>query len=215
MIDSQKNIRAKPFYTLSGHQELSVFIDGFSLDIFLYKKTGENALKDLWPAWLLLGNDPEGKYLWSLLDGKSECNIPILLCPDDIDFSCMAVVAQTRYEPEFVIWERIGIVDQSQFNVKEWRESGIQNINKWSDDDWSLYGETLAHLDTNDELWQTWWSEHWPDEASRRVWNYYHPFFNNNNNIKWLPCERFIFRNSDYDACIEKFRTHMIAEIKR
>ena len=35
--------------------------------------------------------------------------LPILMCPDDCDFSCTIIVAEVVKDSEFVTWERIGV----------------------------------------------------------------------------------------------------------
>ena len=35
--------------------------------------------------------------------------VPILVCPDDLDFSCIVVVCEVKYMETSVQWKRIGI----------------------------------------------------------------------------------------------------------
>jgi len=184
----------------------AIFIDDQPLDQLISIAAGDDFYRNLWCAWLS-DEDQERKYIWTLLEEKREVNVPVLLCPDDMDFSCVIIVAQVCFAQDTVTWGKIGCVT-GKFDVKKWRESGIQNIDSWSDDDWQLYGGTLAWADSDDEIWQRWWSEHWPDEEMRRIWNYYHPYFNDDQNIKWLDCGPFVFSISDYNACITVFKNH-------
>jgi len=202
------NIQARK--VISFNQEvLSIFIDGRMLGDFLSAITGDSVYKNLWCAWLLEVNqnawEQEGNYIWTLIENKRNCNLPILLCADDMDFWCTVVVAQVRFYNNVVVWEKVGLVT-GKFDVKQWRKSGIQNIAKWCETDWNLYGETLSGLDENDKAWEEWWSEHWLDEEKRRLWNYFHPYFSDNENITWLNCERLSFSVSGHDNCVAAFK---------
>jgi len=126
-----------------------------------------------------------------------------------MDFCCTVVVAQVRYDNDMVVWERIGVVT-GKFDTKQWIESGIKNISKWSEADWELYGGSLAWLDTYDKAWEEWQLTHWPDEERRRLWNCYHPYFNNDDNILWLNCERLSFSAKEYDDCVAAFKQDSI-----
>lgn len=205
-------IRAKQIEYYN-RQILSIFIDDQPLGELLYSKTGDSSHKDLWCSWLL-GNSEEpwerhGSYIWSLLEDRRNGNLPILLCPDDMDFWCPVIVAKVRYDDNIVAWEKLGLVTGA-IDVKQWRESGIQNLDMWSKRDWELYGESLAGLPADDKAWEKWCSEHWPDEETRRLWNYFHPYFNDDRNIKWLSCESFYFPVCDYNACVSAFKHYII-----
>jgi len=194
----------------SFNQEIwSIFIDGQTLGDVLSAATNDSMYKNLWCAWLLEENqnvwEQEGNYIWKLIKDKQNCNLPILLCADDMDFWCTVVVAQVRFYNKVVVWEKIGVVT-GEFDVKKWRESGIRNIATWSETDWSLYGETLSGLNADDKAWEQWWSAHWLDEERRRLWNYVHPYFNDDKNINWLRSERLSFPVDEYDNCIAAFQ---------
>ncbi|MDR3296145.1 MAG: hypothetical protein LBT26_10010 [Clostridiales Family XIII bacterium] len=184
----------------------SIFIDECPLGEYL-SKNGDSSYEDLWCAWLLPGDGQDGQdgqYIWTLLNEKRNCNLPVLLCPDDMDFWCTIIVAQVRFYEDTVVWERIGLVKEA-IDVKQWRESGIQNIEKWSKSDREMYGDILQGAGADDKIWEKWWSEHWADEETRRLWNYFHVYFNNDENIQWLDCERLVFRTNDYDTCVSAF----------
>ena len=201
-------IQAK--YISSFNQKiLNIFVDDQPLCDFLSAKTNSPDLEDLWCAWLLADSQQTWNYIWSLIENKQNCNLPILLCPDDMDFCCTVVVVQVQYDNDIVVWERIGIVT-GKFDTKQWIESGIKDISKWSEEDWRLYGGSLAWLDTYDKAWEEWQRANWPDEERRRLWNYYHPYFNNSDNIQWLNCEKLSFSAKEYDDCVAAFKQDCI-----
>jgi hypothetical protein len=45
--------------------------------------------------------------------------VPLLVCPDDLDFSCTLVVAEVSSTEEEVTWERIGLDTRSSLEVSE------------------------------------------------------------------------------------------------
>lgn len=197
-------ICAKPIESF-GRDIIAVHIDGVPIDQFLCDLTGDSFYRDLWCAWLLNGVDNDSRYIWTLLNEKRECNLPILLCPDDMDFWCTVIVAKVSFSSGTVTWSNIGAVTE-KIDVVKWRESGIQNIASWSDSDWKTFGDALSSLNADDDAWAQWWSENWLDEENRRIWNYFDPFFNNDKNMKWLHCPALTFETSEYDACVSAFK---------
>lgn len=195
-----------------GRDVLTIFVDDKPLGEIIKAHISDSLYKDLWCAWLLEKNsepwEQHANYIWTLTDDKHNCNLPILLCPCDMDFWCTVVVTQVRFCDDIVVWEKFGLV-MDKIDNKKWRESGIQNIDKWSENDWNLYGDSLAGLSIDDKSWESWWSEHWLDEENRRIWNYFHPYFNDDENIKWLNCGSFSFPVSDYEACVSAFREYV------
>lgn len=200
-------IQAKPI-TSFGINVLSIFIDDTPLTEIISTKSGVSHYKDLWCSWLIKKNNipwrQHGNYIWKLLETKQNCNLPILLCPDDMDFWCSIVVAKVNYLNDVVMWEKLGIVT-GKMDSYQWSQSGIRNLDKWSDEDWELYGSTLAILKEDDREWDEWCSKHWIDEENRRLWNYFHPFFNEDKNIKWLDYKSLSFDSNEYDACVAAF----------
>ena len=192
-------------------QVLSIFIDDKILGEIVSAKAGDSRYKDLWCAWLLKNCqelwEQHGGYIWELIENKQNCNLPILLCPDDMDFWCTIVVAQVRYYDDIVVWEKIG-TEAGKCDRNKWSESGIWYLEKWSESDWDLYDGTLAWLYPEDNAWDEWCSVNWLDEEKRRLWNYFHPYFNDDNNIKWFNCERLVFSLDDYNACVLAFKNY-------
>ncbi len=188
-----------------GRNVLKVFIDNTSFDEFLCKTTSNLLYKNLWCAWLLNQTDNISQYIWKLLDEKRTCNLPVLLCPDDMDFWCTVVVAKTRFFGENFVWGNIGSVTGA-IDVEKWRTSGFMNLESWSGEDWRLYGNKVPSQSAPSRDWDDWCSDHWAEEEIRRYWNYFHPYFNNDKNIEWLNCPVFTFDANDYNACVSAFR---------
>jgi hypothetical protein len=59
----------------------------------------------------------EEDLVWkTILPNKGEITIcPILMCPDDFDFSCILIVAEIENDDSFIQWKRIGIDKQTKW----------------------------------------------------------------------------------------------------
>lgn len=118
----------KSKYTTLEHP--NILIDGTPVDILLH---------DLYPDRLFLGFVPTNV---DWLDSKEEIEcvssrfqsdqnsikLPILMCPDDCDFSCTIIVAEVIRNGEVISWNRIGIDNSERKDIKntgtivEWLE---------------------------------------------------------------------------------------------
>ncbi|TDX44397.1 XRE family transcriptional regulator [Orenia marismortui] len=205
------NIEAKVVNTKPGYDELTIFINGKPIDMLLSELTENDYLLGLYPAW---GNDllwkNESKLVWELIDkSKGTYNVPILLCPDDLDLSCTIICAKVKKEKQIVYWEKIGSVSHDNYDRNIELQSGILNTNTWSDGDWEKYGGTLAWCNVGDDEWKKWISENWNEEQKRRLHNYTNPYLQDDSNIEWFNIPKFIFDLDDYKKCVEVFRKEL------
>jgi len=93
-------------------EHLMIFVDNIRFDKWLCNKKDNNDYMNLIPAWLGWLFDPkEQEYVWAKtrLSESETTIVPILVCPDDLDFSCTVVVCEVRYTDETVQWRKIGI----------------------------------------------------------------------------------------------------------
>lgn len=105
------------------------------------------------------------------------------------------------------MWEKIGIVNNDNWDIIEWRKSGIRNIELWSEEDWDKYGYSFNISDLWDKQWEIWISENWKDEEKRRLYNYVHKYFNTEGNVGWFDnVPELVFNKEEYYICIEKFK---------
>lgn len=94
------------------NEHLMIFIDGEPLDKWLSVRLNNNDYLNLIPTWLgWLVNSKEQEYVWTKTrQCENETTIlPILVCPDDLDFSCTVVVCEVKYTDTSVLWIRMGI----------------------------------------------------------------------------------------------------------
>jgi len=105
-------IKGKSEYSLNDH--LIITVDGRPLDHFIsdFDLDGRHAYKGLVPTLLdWLDNKDERRIVWERIYpiiGQTTIG-PILMCPDDCDFSCTIVVAEIARTENTIEWKRIGI----------------------------------------------------------------------------------------------------------
>ncbi|WP_010248549.1 hypothetical protein [Acetivibrio cellulolyticus] len=191
-----------------GFEYLGIFIDDIPLDIYLFEVTSIEMLKGLMPAWFVeLNSISEQEYVSECLSVESTDGvvIPILLCPEDMDFLCTVIVVKVRYTEESVIWDKVGIVKKDNWDIECWANSGIRNFEKWTDEEWKQYGSYFDLFNLNDWRWGDWISENWHKEEKRRILNYTHDYLNNNENIGWFEnVPVLVFNKEDYKNIIRK-----------
>jgi len=87
-------------------------INDAPLDIWLSEQTNEDYILDLVPAQGWLYKDEEFELSWRRLKNlePETCTfVPILVCPDDMDFSCTVIIVEQCVTEETVVWKRFGL----------------------------------------------------------------------------------------------------------
>lgn len=90
----------------------NIKIDGEFLDEVLHQAYPNRMFKGLIPTLLPeLYNEEERTIVRQriLPDLKASSHCPILMCPDDCDFSCIIVIADIHRHSDSISWERLGI----------------------------------------------------------------------------------------------------------
>lgn len=105
-------------------EHLSIYVDDKRLDEILSQKVQVGYL-GLIPAWLnyydkaFVPSIKEQQYVWQQTQlSDKPMVLPILLCPDDFDFSCTVIVVEVICVGNMVIWRRFG-VDTTPFDADE------------------------------------------------------------------------------------------------
>ena len=81
---------------------LVITIDGMPLDQLIADSTENPDLLGFVPAWLDDLTDPaERAVVWDRIHQPIGTNIavPVLMCPDDLDFWCTDILADTPFQP--------------------------------------------------------------------------------------------------------------------
>lgn len=194
-----------------GYENECFFIDGIPLHEYLIKWYRDNGwgdvpqpiapVDDLAVTWKgIFDNDGDARFMRWLLK-KDRLNLPILSCPDDMDFSCIVIVVEVEKTDEFVYWKRIGKVNHSIKCPEEEKEHGIVFVDSYSDDDWIKYRDE-AFMRVGSYEWSEWTSTHWSEELFRRHINYTYPCYQDDRNIDWIYACNWCFYRMHYDSLV-------------
>jgi hypothetical protein len=87
-------------------------IDGQPLDLWLVERTGQVRIEGLYPL-VLSDRWPENTALaWHRLRPRRQgqhVTVPLLVCPDCLDFGCTTLVVQQQKMADAVVWHRFGV----------------------------------------------------------------------------------------------------------
>ena len=91
---------------------LILMVDGVSLDVLVARVSAEKeSIIGLIPTLLpALGDEQERKAVWERIIPAPNATAysPLLMCPDDLDFSCTLLIAETVAQEHKIIWQRFG-----------------------------------------------------------------------------------------------------------
>ena len=128
---------------------LCIFINGIRLDKILSHATNEN-FDGLLPSWLDFYEDKsrgEKEYVWEKTRNTGKNIIfPILLCPDDFDFSCTVIVVDTTHCIDKVVWNRFGI-NCAKFPIGKFIPQYIEKSIDWFPNIGPFYFDKKAYWD--------------------------------------------------------------------
>jgi hypothetical protein len=106
-------------------------IDDYWLDEKLDELYPENMYKGLIPTLVYwMEREDEKAIVWNrILPNENETTIcPILMCPDDNDFSCTLIVAEIRNCGDSIQWKQIGINETKEIDSEK-----VGSTVKWLD----------------------------------------------------------------------------------
>ncbi|WFR59448.1 XRE family transcriptional regulator [Anaerocolumna sp. AGMB13025] len=195
------------------YDESYLVIDGKSIVMYLneWVKAGKckrlekfNSLLGVYPAWgKELVWEADKHFIYELLVAKDTLNVPILVCEDDLDFSCIVILARIRKEHNYVYWDKIGLLNHDSEDFIIEKKSGILFTEAYNDDDWKNYGDNIALTKVDSKEWCDWISKNWYDELLRRRRNYTKPYMQNDKNIIWIENVNWSFDEKDYRVCMD------------
>ena len=103
------------------------------------------SLEGLLPAWTgELVWKAENRFIWELVDSSEDLNVPVLVCEDDCDLSCIVIMAKIRKEPDTVYWDSLGVLSLENQDFRMEKQSGILCLEAYTDQDWEEYGDNIA-----------------------------------------------------------------------
>ena len=109
---------------------------------------------------------------------KDHANVPILICPDDRDFSCTVIVTEVIKSDNTITWKRIGLVDNTNWSLEDEIKSGSLTADTYTNQEWAI------------ELYQ-------------RLINYTFPYYQEDKNINWFSKCSFVFDREKYEKLVE------------
>ena len=124
----QAEIAATRFSTAP---HLILTVDGLPLDMLIAQSNPENDLiLGLIPTLLpALGDAQERKTVWERIvpTPKTTTYSPLLMCPDDVDFSCSLLVAEVIAQEHIIQWQRLG------WDQTSWKDlpAGVGTLVSW------------------------------------------------------------------------------------
>lgn len=165
------------------------------------------SLMGLLPAWsgqLLWA--AENRFVWEMVDSPATQNVPLLVCEDDCDFSCIVILVRIRKTADFVYWEKLGLLNHDHEDFEREKRSGILCLDAYTDEDWERYGDNIATERCDSREYRQWISEHWDEELIRRRRNYTLPYMQDERNVRWIASPGWKFSRAEYDRMTEDFR---------
>lgn len=103
-------LEAKLVKTCYAYDEFYWVVDGQPITTYLEQHRPESlsafgSLSGLLPAWSgKLIWQWENDLVWEMVSSEEELNVPILVCEDDCDLSCIVITAHIRKTETFVYW---------------------------------------------------------------------------------------------------------------
>jgi len=187
------------------------FIDGVRLSQYLHDNknvelpNNVEPFDDLCPAWTK-GLDWFGdvRFVWELIE-QDKTVLPIYVCPDDLDFSCIVIVSEVEKTKDFVYWNRIGLVQENDYDFSIEKRKGILDTDSYTDKDWEKYGDNIALTEVDSDEWYQWIGDNWDEELFRRRMNYTLPSYMDNKNIIWFANSEWVFDRTRYEKMIEDY----------
>ncbi len=211
----QNHIKLEKTYTAYGYEYSLWSIDGISLPKYLQSWAADLPddkrvrvpvpFSDLWPAWVRnLDWEGDVRFVWKAIE-MDKAVLPLLLCPDDADFTCIVVVVEAEKTEDFVYWNKVGFVLHDREDFAEEKNSGILKLEAYSDEDWEKYGDNIALEEVNSPAWCQWISENWAEELYRRRMNYTLPFYQTEGNVFWMKETGWVFDRREYESMVEEY----------
>ena len=211
MGDGLNHIELKRIQKNKNWVDFEWFIDGKRLSDHLNDRKSfelpENVtpFDNLCPAWtkkLIYTGDV--RFVW-YLQNLDNAIMPVYVCPDDLDFSCIVIVIEIEKNKDFVYWNRAGYVKNDYYDLQDELRSGIACLEAYSDKDWEKYGDNIALAEVNSPEWKEWISENWDEELFRRRINYTYPNYLKDEYILWFSNLDFSFDRCEYEKMVDEY----------
>lgn len=187
------------------------YIDGVGLRQYLHDNGTSKLPEDMrsfdglslaWTKQLDFWGDV--RFVWKLLE-QEKAILPLYMCQDDLDFSCIVIVADVEKTKDYVYWDRIGLVQLKDYDFALEKKKGILDTDSYSEEDWELYGDNIALAEIDSDEWCRWISDYWDEELFRRRMNYTRLLYSSPQNILWFFDSDWEFERSQYEKAIDEY----------
>lgn len=213
------SINVKAVTTPYDYDENYLVIDGKPLtewfQLFVKEQKDKNienfgTLLGLYPAWggELLWKG-EIRFVWTLIERQEPTILPLLVCEEDLDLSCMVFVALVRKDDTCIYWDKLGYVLHENEDYKEEVKRGILYTEAYTQEDWEKYGDNIAWESVDSQEWKEWIAKNFDQEMYRRRMNYTLPYYETEGNIQWLKEVNWVFRKEEYEGCVSFYREQL------
>lgn len=206
-----KNVRTcydySEHYWLIDEKPITYYLDEWIQNNPINRLSNMGSMLGLLPAWGGgLEWQWENDFIWELVDCPEELNVPILVCEDDCDLSCIVIMVHICKADNKVVWNRIGELSRSNWNPQEEQQSGILYLEAYTDEDWERYGDNIATEQFGSHEYWEWVSQNCYEEYIRRLRNYVKPYMQQEENIEWIQELNWEFDVREYMLMVEKYR---------
>lgn len=210
-----KNIKTcyqySEYYWIIDGKPITFYVDEYIQNNSIHSLSDMGSMLGLLPAWSgKLIWQWENDFIWELVDSMEELNVPILVCEDDCDLSCIVIMVHIRKEGSRVYWDRIGRMDHSKGNRQDEQQSGILCLESYTDEDWEKYGDNIATEEYGSPAYWKWVRENCYEEHIRQLRNYTKPYMQKDENMEWIAELHWEFDAKEYRIAVEQYR-----ELKR
>ncbi len=183
---------------------LGTWLDQHVTDHDEYIATGIKTFESLMPAWSMdLDWKGDRNFVRTLID-MDRAPLPILLCEEDPDFSCIVIVADVEKTEDYVYWNRIGYVLHDKEDFAEEKKKGIAYTEGYTAKDWERYGDNIALEPIDSDVWHDWIGRNWDIELYKRRMNYTLPYYLAQGNVRWFIDTEWAFDRSEYEQAVQQ-----------
>ncbi|MET1081045.1 MAG: hypothetical protein ABWY06_23810 [Pseudomonas sp.] len=101
----------------------ALYVDDSSLQIVIAELTQQPDISILVPAHSWLHSEVELEKAWDRLlgfAGTQTMLVPLLVCPDDMDFGCEVVVVEQHSTESHISWSRMGYAQDREISQVNW-----------------------------------------------------------------------------------------------
>lgn len=206
-----KNIKTcydySEYYWMIDDKPIVEYLDEYIKEGLCPELSFFGSMLGLMPAWTgELIWEWENDFIWELVDSTQELNVPILVCEDDCDLSCITIIVKIRKTKHYVYWDKIGSLNHKNRDLKKEQLSGILCLEAYTEEDWNLYGDNIATEAYGSNEYWSWVKDNCYEEHIRRLRNYMKPYMQLDENIDWIKEVNWVFDTRQYHEVVANFR---------